>query len=70
MVGALRDEGIAAEARDKPLTGVWAGERLRSARSACTSPRGVTTHGLAVNVDNDLQPFECDRALRHRPRAA
>jgi lipoate-protein ligase B len=20
--------------------------------------RGVTTHGLAVNVDNDLQPFE------------
>ena len=29
----------------------------RSPRSACTSPAGVTTHGFAVNVDNDLDPF-------------
>ena len=27
--------------------------------------RGVTTHGLAVNVDNDLQPFEWVVAVRH-----
>ena len=32
--------------------------RARSARSACTCARGVTTHGFAINVDNDLEPFE------------
>jgi lipoyl(octanoyl) transferase len=57
MVGALRDEGIAAEARGKPFTGVWAGERKIGSIGVHVS-RGVTTHGLAVNVDNDLQPFE------------
>ena len=57
MVAALRDEGIAAEARGRPLTGVWAGERKIGSIGVHVS-RGVTTHGLAVNVDNDLQPFE------------
>ena len=57
MVAALRDEGIAAEARLKPLTGVWAGDRKIGSIGVHVS-RGVTTHGLAVNVDNDLQPFE------------
>ncbi len=57
MVAALSDEGIGAEARDKPLTGVWAGERKIGSIGVHVS-RGVTTHGLAVNVDNDLQPFE------------
>jgi lipoate-protein ligase B len=57
MVAALRDEGIAAEARGKPFTGVWAGERKIGSIGVHVS-RGVTTHGLAVNVDNDLQPFE------------
>ena len=57
MVAALGDEGIAAEARGKPLTGVWAGERKIGSIGVHVS-RGVTTHGLAVNVDNDLQPFE------------
>ena len=57
MVAALRDEGIAAEARDTPLTGVWAGERKIGSIGVHVS-RGVTMHGLAVNVDNDLQPFE------------
>ena len=57
MVAALRDEGIAAEARGRPFTGVWAGERKIGSIGVHVS-RGVTTHGLAVNVDNDLQPFE------------
>ena len=57
MVAALRDEGIAAEARGKPFTGVWAGDRKIGSIGVHVS-RGVTTHGLAVNVDNDLQPFE------------
>ena len=57
IVAALGDEGIAAEARDTPFTGVWAGERKIGSIGVHVS-RGVTTHGLAVNVDNDLQPFE------------
>ena len=32
--------------------------RARSARSASTSAAAITTHGLAINVNNDLQPFE------------
>ncbi len=39
------------------LTGVWVGERKIGSIGVHVS-RGVTTHGLAVNVDNDLQPFE------------
>jgi lipoate-protein ligase B len=56
MIAALGDEGVAACTRDG-LTGVWAGERKIGAIGVHVS-RGVTTHGLAVNVDNDLQPFE------------
>jgi lipoate-protein ligase B len=57
IVAALRDEGIAAEPRDTPFTGVWS----RDAKIASIGVRvsgGVTTHGLAVNVDNELEPFE------------
>jgi lipoyl(octanoyl) transferase len=57
IVAALADEGIAAEVRDTPYTGVWAGERKIASIGVRVSG-GVTTHGLAVNVDNDLQPFE------------
>jgi lipoyl(octanoyl) transferase len=57
MVAALADEGIVAEARSAPFTGVWAGDRKIGSIGVHVS-RGVTTHGLAVNVDNDLQPFE------------
>jgi len=67
-IGALGEHGVRATTIDG-LTGVWTdGEPPGSA----TGPeearkigsigvhvsRGVTTHGLAVNVDNDLQPFE------------
>ena len=56
MIAALADEGIEAETREG-LTGVWAGERKIGAIGVHVS-RGVTTHGFAVNVDGDLQPFE------------
>jgi lipoate-protein ligase B len=56
IVAALADEGIAAEVREG-LTGVWAGERKIGSIGVHVS-RGVTTHGFAINVDNDLQPFE------------
>jgi lipoate-protein ligase B len=56
IVAALAEEGIAAEVR-KGLTGVWAGDRKIGSIGVHVS-RGVTTHGFAINVDNDLQPFE------------
>ena len=57
IVSALADEGIATEARATPFTGVWAGDSKIASIGVRVSG-GVTTHGLAVNVDNDLQPFE------------
>jgi lipoate-protein ligase B len=60
LVAALADEGIEARARaqDGPdYTGVWAGER-KIASIGIHVAKGVSTHGFAVNADNDLQPFE------------
>ena len=37
-------------------TGVWVAER-KIASIGVHVARGVTTHGFAVNVDNDLSPF-------------
>jgi lipoyl(octanoyl) transferase len=56
MIGALAEHGVEAGLIDG-LTGVWAGERKIGSIGVHVS-RGVTTHGLAVNVNNDLQPFE------------
>jgi lipoyl(octanoyl) transferase len=56
VVRALADEGIRAEVRTD-LTGVWAGDSKIGSIGVHVS-RGVTTHGFAINVDNDLQPFE------------
>ena len=53
---ALADEGIEAEVRDG-LTGVWA-PKGKIASIGVRVKNRVTMHGLAVNVDNDLQPFE------------
>jgi lipoyl(octanoyl) transferase len=39
------------------LTGIWVGERKIGSIGVHVS-RGVTTHGMAINVSNDLQPFE------------
>jgi lipoyl(octanoyl) transferase len=56
MLAALADEGIEAEVREG-LTGVWVGEAKIGSIGVHVS-RGVTTHGFAINVDGDLQPFE------------
>jgi lipoate-protein ligase B len=56
VIAALADEGIEAEVR-KGLTGIWAGDAKIGSIGVHVN-RGVTTHGFAVNVDNDLQPFE------------
>jgi lipoyl(octanoyl) transferase len=60
MVAALAENGIEARARvdDGPdFTGVWVGERKIGSIGVHLS-KGVSAHGFAVNVDNDLQPFE------------
>ncbi|HEY1595748.1 MAG TPA: lipoyl(octanoyl) transferase LipB [Thermoleophilaceae bacterium] len=56
LIAALADEGVEAEVRDG-LTGVWASKGKIASIGVHVSRR-VTTHGFAVNVDNDLQPFE------------
>ena len=59
LVEALAQEGVRAHARvaDGPdYTGVWVQER-KIASIGVHVARGVTTHGFAVNVDNDLAPF-------------
>jgi lipoyl(octanoyl) transferase len=59
LVAALGEEGVVARARpeDGPdYTGVWVGER-KIASIGVHVARGVATHGFAVNVENDLQPF-------------
>lgn len=56
VIAALADEGLDAEVRDG-LTGIWAGDGKIGSIGVHVN-RNVTTHGFAVNVDNDLQPFE------------
>jgi len=56
IIAALADEGVAARMRDG-LTGVWVADRKIGSIGVHVS-RGVTTHGFAINVANDLQPFE------------
>ena len=57
IVAALRDEGIESEPREHPHTGIWVGD-AKIASIGVRVSGGVSTHGLAVNVDNDLTPFE------------
>jgi lipoyl(octanoyl) transferase len=59
LVAALADEGLVACGRSEEgaaFTGVWVGSRKIASIGVHLS-RGVTTHGFAVNVENDLQPF-------------
>jgi lipoyl(octanoyl) transferase len=55
IVAALAGEGVEAGPREG-LTGVWVEDRKIASIGVHIS-RGVTTHGFAVNVDNDLAPF-------------
>ena len=57
IIAALADQGVEAHARKgRDLTGVWVRDRKIASIGVHIS-RGVTTHGFAVNVDNDLEPF-------------
>ncbi|HEX3360414.1 MAG TPA: lipoyl(octanoyl) transferase LipB [Solirubrobacterales bacterium] len=67
MIGSLAEHGVGAQTIEG-LTGVWTegpppGPGVDGAAKKIGSigihvSKGITTHGLAVNVDNDLQPFE------------
>jgi lipoyl(octanoyl) transferase len=67
MIGALGEAGVPAQTIEG-LTGVWTlGEppptfsqtpARKIGSIGLHVSRGITTHGLAVNVNNDLQPFE------------
>jgi lipoyl(octanoyl) transferase len=64
MIEALGEWGVRAQVIDG-LTGVWtegepppAGEARKIGSIGIHVNRGITTHGLAINVNNDLQPFE------------
>jgi lipoyl(octanoyl) transferase len=56
MIESLAEHGVQAGLSEGE-TGVWVGKRKIGSIGVHVS-RGVTTHGLAVNVNNDLQPFE------------
>jgi lipoate-protein ligase B len=59
LVAAAREAGAAtAGTREgREFTGVWVGERKLASIGIHVSRR-VSMHGFAVNVDNDLAPFE------------
>ena len=57
IIAALADVGIEAGPIEG-LTGVWTREPRKIASIGVHVSRGVTTHGFAINVNNDLQPFE------------
>ncbi|MCW2979670.1 MAG: lipB [Solirubrobacterales bacterium] len=67
MIGSLAEHGVGAQTIEG-LTGVWtqgpppgpavAGAAKKIGSIGIHVSKGITTHGLAVNVDNDLQPFE------------
>ncbi len=63
LIEALDRLGIRAERRDTPpgselLTGVWTSATGRKIVSiGMRQSRGVTSHGFALNVDGDLEPW-------------
>ena len=67
-IAALADNGVETRTIEG-LTGIWTqgsapgeaggpGEARKIGSIGVHVSRGVTTHGLAINVNNDLQPFE------------
>jgi len=60
IVAALSEHGIEARSRCEEgidYTGVWVEDRKIASIGVHVS-RGVSTHGFAVNVANDLAPFQ------------
>jgi lipoyl(octanoyl) transferase len=59
IVDALAEAGVTARPRShegREWTGVWAGDRKIASIGIHVS-RGVSAHGFAINVTNDLAPF-------------
>jgi lipoyl(octanoyl) transferase len=59
IVATLADHGVEARSRWREgidYTGVWVQDRKIASIGVHLS-RGVSTHGFAVNVTNDLEPF-------------
>jgi lipoyl(octanoyl) transferase len=59
IVAALAHEGVEARSRcaeGPDYTGVWVRQRKIASIGVHVS-RAITTHGFAVNVHNDLEPF-------------
>jgi lipoyl(octanoyl) transferase len=58
LVDALSEAGVPAGTREgREYTGVWVGDRKIASIGIHVSRR-VSMHGFAVNVENDLAPFE------------
>ena len=60
VVTALDEAAVGARVRTQEgpdFTGVWVDDR-KIASIGIHVARGVSTHGFAINVENDLQPFE------------
>jgi lipoyl(octanoyl) transferase len=59
LVAALADEGVTARGRlddGVEFCGVWVDDAKIASIGVHVS-RGITTHGFAINVDNDLEPW-------------
>ncbi len=59
ILAALAEDGVQGRSRHEEgidYTGVWVEDRKIASIGVHVS-RGVTTHGFAVNVTNDLEPF-------------
>ena len=56
-ISALGEHGVTARTIEG-LTGVWTEGECKIGSIGVHVSRGITTHGLSVNVSNDLQPFE------------
>jgi lipoate-protein ligase B len=59
IVAALADQGVVAHARDDEsaaFVGAWVEDRKIASIGVHLS-RGVSAHGFAINVDNDVEPF-------------
>jgi lipoyl(octanoyl) transferase len=56
-ISSLGEHGVTARTIEG-LTGVWTEDERKIGSIGVHVSRGITTHGLSVNVSNDLQPFE------------
>jgi lipoate-protein ligase B len=60
IADALADEGVSARGRaheGRDFTGVWVEDRKIGSIGLHIS-HGITMHGLSINIDGDLDPFE------------